>query len=187
MSAMPTPEPVLETERLILRVPCRDDFDAWAAVGRDADVMRHLGGLQSRFDAWTRLVGTIGSWHVLGFGVFSVIRKSDGRWIGRVGTLHPADWPGDEVGWTLARDAWGAGYATEAATAAADWAFNVLGWQRIIHCIAPENAESQAVARRLGSELLGPAKLPAPHDNDPIELWGQTREAWFARRNTPTT
>jgi RimJ/RimL family protein N-acetyltransferase len=182
MSAMPLPEPVLETERLTLRVPCRADFDAWAALGTDAETMRHLGGVQSRFDAWNRFVGTIGSWHVLGFGVFSVIRKSDGQWIGRVGTLHPEGWPGDEIGWTLAREAWGCGFATEAATAAADWAFDVLGWRHIIHCIAPDNTASQAVARRLGSSLQGPGNLPAPHDKDPIELWGQSREEWFARR-----
>lgn len=182
MSTMPSPEPSIETARLILRVPRREDFEAWAAIGTDAETMRHLGGTQSRFDAWNRFVGTVGSWHVLGFGVFSVIRKSDRRWIGRVGPLHPADWPGDEIGWTLARDAWGHGYATEAATAAADWAFDALGWQRIIHCIAPDNVESQAVARRLGSVLQGAGKLPAPHDNDPIEIWGQSREQWLARR-----
>lgn len=184
MSAMPAPEPSIETERLILRVPRREDFDAWAAVGTDPEVMRHLGGVQSRFDAWSRFVGTIGSWHVLGFGVFSVIRKSDARWIGRVGTLHPADWPGDEVGWTLAREAWGQGYATEAAAAAADWAFSVLGWNEMIHCIAPDNTASQEVARRLGSARRGPGHLPPPHDDDPIELWGQTRAEWIARRST---
>lgn len=186
MTAMPSPEPVLETARLTLRVPCRDDFEAWAALGEDAEAMRHLGGVQSRFDAWNRLVGTIGSWHVLGFGPFSVIRKSDGQWIGRIGPLHPEGWPGDEIGWTLARGAWGHGYAIEAATAATDWAFDVLGWTRIIHCIAPDNTPSQAVARRLGSVLQGPGKLPAPHDQDPIDIWGQSREEWLARRSART-
>lgn len=192
MSAMPSPEPVLETARLILRVPRREHFDAWAAPGNDAETMRHLGGLQSRFEAWNRFVGTIGSWHVLGFGVFSVIRKSDGQWIGRVGPLHPEGWPGDEIGWTLARDAWGHGYATEAATAAIDWAFDTLGWTGIIHCIDSGNSASQAVARRLGSVLQGPGRLPVPHDKEPIDIWGQTRGQWFARRaartaSTPST
>lgn len=191
-SAMPSPEPVLETARLILRPPRRDDFEGWAALAQDEQVMQHLGGMHSRFEAWNRFVASIGSWHVLGFGVFSVIRKSDDRWIGRVGPLHPEDWPGDEIGWTLAREAWGAGYATEAAAVAADWAFSRLGWTRIIHCIAPGNTASQAVARRLGSTLQGPGRLPAPHDHDPIELWGQTREQWLSHRaermtSIPTT
>jgi RimJ/RimL family protein N-acetyltransferase len=176
--------PVLETARLILRVPCRDDFEAWAAVDNDAAIMRHLGGVQSRFNAWKNLLATIGSWHVLGFAPFSVIRKCDGQWIGRAGPLRHEGWPGTEIGWTLARAAWGHGYATEAATAAADWAFANLGWSEIIHCIAPENAPSQAVATRLGSVRRGPGRLPAPYVDDPIEIWGQTRDEWRARHHT---
>lgn len=180
---MPTPELVLETARLLLRVPCRDDFEAWATVDNDAEVMRHLGGVQPRFNAWKSLLATIGSWHVLGFAPFSVIRKRDGQWLGRVGPLRHEGWPGTEIGWTLVRAAWGQGYATEAATAATEWAFAHLGWDEIIHCIAPENTPSQAVATRLGSQKRGPGRLPAPYADDPIEIWGQTRAAWRARHN----
>jgi RimJ/RimL family protein N-acetyltransferase len=182
VDAMPNPAPVLETERLILRVPQREDFQGWAALGRDDEAMRHLGGTKSAFESWRHFLANVGSWHVLGFGPFSVIRKSDRQWIGRVGPLHPEGWPGDEIGWTLAREAWGKGYATEAATAAIDWAFANLGWTQIIHCIAPENTASQAVASRLGSRRQGPGHLPAPHENDPMEIWGQSREEWLARR-----
>jgi RimJ/RimL family protein N-acetyltransferase len=181
-SAVPSPEPVLETERLILRVPQREDFEGWAALGRDEEAMRHLGGRKSAFEAWRHFLANVGSWHVLGFGPFSVIRKADRKWIGRVGPLHPEGWPGDEIGWTLAREAWGKGYATEAASAAIDWTFANLGWAGIIHCIAPANTASQAVAKRLGSTLQGPGHMPAPHDRDPIEVWGQSREEWLARR-----
>jgi RimJ/RimL family protein N-acetyltransferase len=181
-SAVPSPEPVLETERLILRVPQREDFEGWAALGRDEEAMRHLGGRKSAFEAWRHFLANLGSWHVLGFGPFSVIRKADRKWIGRVGPLHPEGWPGDEIGWTLAREAWGKGYATEAASAAIDWTFANLGWAGIIHCIAPANTASQAVAKRLGSTLQGPGHMPAPHDRDPIEVWGQSREEWLARR-----
>ena len=140
---MPKPEPALETERLILRPPCGDDFEAWAAIARDEEVMHHLGGTKSRFDAWNHFTSAVGSWHVLGFHAFSVIEKRTGRWVGRVGPLHPDGWPGDEIGWTLAREAWGKGYATEAATAAIDWTFAHLGWVRIIHCITPANKASR--------------------------------------------
>lgn len=184
--AMPKPEPVLETERLILRPPRGDDFEAWAAIARDEEVMRHLGGVKSRFDAWNHFTAAVGAWHVLGFHAFSVIEKSTGRWVGRVGPLHPDSWPGDEIGWTLAREAWGKGYATEAATAAIDWAFDELGWTQIIHCIAPDNTASQAVASRIGSRRQGPGRLPAPRDNDPMEIWGQSREEWLARRTSRT-
>jgi len=66
--------------------------------------------------------------------------------------------------------------------AAEDWAFDTLGWTNIIHCIAPDNYASQAVAKRLGSARLRPGRLPAPNDKDPIDIWGQSREEWFARR-----
>lgn len=183
-SAAPSPEPVLETERLILRIPQRNDFEGWLALGKDDEAMRHLGGTKSAFEAWRHFLANVGSWHILGFGPFSVIRKADGQWIGRIGPLHPEGWPGDEIGWTLAREAWGQGYATEAATAAIDWTFANLGWTEIIHCIAPDNTASQAVAKRLGSILQGPGRMPAPHDQDPIEIWGQSREQWFARTHT---
>lgn len=181
--AMPSPEPMLETARLVLRPPRREDFEAWAAAAQDEQVMRHLGGVKSRFEAWNHFAAAVGTWHVLGFHAFSLIEKDSGRWIGRVGPLHPDGWPGDEIGWTLAREAWGRGYATEAARAAIDWAFAHLGWSSIIHCIAPDNTASQAVALRLGSTRQGLGRLPVPHHGDPIEIWGQTREQWFAHRN----
>ena len=174
--------PTLQTPRLLLRPPQAEDFEAWAAIATDPQVMLHLGGVQSRFTAWKQFLAAVGAWHVQGFYCFSVIEKSSGQWIGRVGPLHPADWPGTEIGWTLARSAWGRGYALEAAIAATDWAFENLGWSEIIHCIAPTNAASQAVAMRLGSRKLGPARMPAPHDQEPIEMWGQTREQWYANR-----
>ncbi|WHZ19141.1 MAG: Acetyltransferase, GNAT family [Rhodanobacteraceae bacterium] len=183
-SAAPAPEPVLETARLILRIPQRDDFAGWAALGEDAAAMRFLGGVKPRFETWKHFLATVGAWHVQGFAPFSVIEKSSGRWIGRVGPLRPEDWPGDEIGWTLAREAWGNGYATEAATAAADWAFANLGWSEIIHCIAPDNAPSQAVAARLGSVKRGQGRLPPPNDKEPIDIWGQTRDEWLTRRTT---
>ena len=113
-------------------------------------------------------------------------REAHRSLVGRVGPLHPDGWPGDEIGWTLAREAWGKGYATEAATAAIDWTFANLGWVRIIHCIAPANTASQAVAKRLGSILQGPGHMPAPRDQDPIEIWGQTRKQWFLRHAART-
>jgi len=174
--------PTLETERLILRPPVREDFEPLADFLADEVATRHLGGVLDRFSAWGRLTGMAGSWALLGFGMFSVIEKETGRWLGRLGPIHPEGWPGDEVGWGLAREAWGRGYATEGAAACMDFAFDRLGWTEVIHCIAPDNHASAAVARRLGSRLRGPGRLPPPYEAEPIEIWGQTREAWRTRR-----
>ena len=84
----------------------------------------------------------------------------------------------------LAREAWGKGYATEGAAAAIDWAFDTLGWSEVIHCIAPDNVASQAVAQRLGSRQLRSTNLPAPFEAMQVDVWGQSREEWHARRKS---
>ena len=76
--------------------------------------------------------------------------KIHGR-LRRPGRLfYPDGWPSEEVGWTLAREYWGRGYAHEAARASCAYAFDVLRWSRIISLIAPDNHRSIAVALRLG-------------------------------------
>ena len=172
----------IETERLLLRPPVRDDFEPWAALAEDAETMRHLGGVQARPVAWRHFAFTVGSWHLQGFSGFSVIERASGNWIGRVGPLQPEGWPGTEVGWTLARRFWGRGYAVEAATAVIDWVCANLRWHEIIHCIGPENRSSIAVATKLGSAPLRTAQLPAPYEGMTVDIWGQSREAWLARR-----
>jgi RimJ/RimL family protein N-acetyltransferase len=173
--------PTLETPRLILRPPEQGDLDGWAAMMADEEAARFIGGVQARAASWRGLASMAGSWSLLGFGMFSVVEKATGRWVGRIGPWQPEGWPGTEVGWGLAREHWGKGYAVEAAAATIDWAFDTLGWTEVIHCIDPQNTPSQAVARRLGSENLGPGSLPAPFEQAVIEIWGQSRDAWRAR------
>ena len=116
-----------------------------------------------------------------GFSMFSVIERLTQRWVGRLGPWMPDSWPGTEVGWGIIRDCCGRGYAVEGATSAIDWAFDELGWNEVIHAIDARNAASQAVARKLGSTLTGVGLLPAPIDTT-VEIWGQSRTAWRARR-----
>jgi len=148
----------------------------------DEEASRFIGGPQPRAIAWRGLLQVAGAWMIQGFSMFSVIERSSGRWIGRLGPWRPAGWPGPEVGWGLARSAWGQGYAFEGATAAIDWAFDELGWTEIIHCIEPLNAPSQALARRLGSVNRGRGRLPEPLTETEIDIWGQTRDEWRARK-----
>ena len=178
---MSLPIPTLETERLILRAPQPEDFEPWAAFCADEEVTRFLGGVQTREMAWRTMCGMAGAWLVRGFSMFSVIEKASGRWVGRLGPWQPEGWPGTEVGWGLAREAWGKGYATEGAEAAIDWAFDTLGWTEVIHTIEAANVGSQAVAMRLGSRVLRQAVLPAPM-NVAVDCWGQSREEWLGRK-----
>jgi len=173
----------LETPRLLLRPPRREDFEGFATFLGDAKTMRYLGSApQARTVAWRSFLTMAGAWAVQGFAMFSVIEKSSGRWIGRVGPWHPEGWPGTEVGWGIVRDRCRLGYATEAATAAIDWAFDALGWSEVIHLIDVDNAASQAVARKLGSRNRGRSQLPPPFETNVIDIWGQTKAEWRARR-----
>ena len=174
---------MIETERLLLRIPRAEDFDGFAELHADEEASRYIGGPLVRAAAWRKFLQSPGAWAVQGFGMFSVLDKATGEWLGNLGPWQPEGWPGTEVGWSFRRQAWGRGFATEAAVAAIDWAFANLGWSDVIHSIDPANHASQALAQRLGSRNRGPGKLPAPYEDHPVDIWGQTREAWFARRH----
>jgi RimJ/RimL family protein N-acetyltransferase len=171
--------PRLETERLILREWRREDFEPLALFMADPDVTRYLNGEPlSRADAWRNMASLVGHWSLRGYGMWVVERKSDGAFLGRVGMNNPEGWPGLEVGWTLGKEHWGQGYATEAARVAMRYAFLTQPVDKIISVIHIENTPSQAVATRLG-EARGPR-----HDIHvggkifPTELWGITRAQW---------
>ena len=175
------PDVRLETRRLWLRPPRPEDFEPFAAMSTDVEVMQHLGGVQPRAVAWRNFAGMAGSWSLLGFGMFSLIEKATGRWLGRVGPIRPDGWPGTEVGWGVTREAQGKGFACEAAIASMDFVVDVLGWTEIIHCIDDVNERSAALARRLGSTRLRRAMMPPPIELE-LQVWGQTADEWRARR-----
>jgi RimJ/RimL family protein N-acetyltransferase len=177
--------PQLETERLVLRDLRAGDFDAFARFMADIDVMRYLGGKPlSRADAWRSLAGAVGHWQLRGYGTWAVERKSDGAFMGRVGMINPEGWPGLEIGWTLGKPYWGSGYATEAAACAMRYAFLTQPVERLISCIDPDNAASQAVARRLG-ETKGPrTELEVGGKFFPVDIWEISRSTW-ARTKPP--
>ena len=172
----------LETPRLLLRVPTADDLEPWAAMMADAEAAKFIGGVMPRAVTWRGLMTMIGAWHAMGFAMFSVIEKSSGRWVGRLGPWMPDGWPGTEVGWAINRECWGRGYATEGAIAATNWAFDHLGWERVIHSIDPDNIASQMVAKKLGSRNLGPGQLPPPFHESRVDIWGQSRQEWTEKR-----
>jgi len=178
-------DPILETDRLILRAPIQADLEGWARFTGDAQSMTYLGGALSRAEAWRALASVAGSWRLLGFGPFSVIEKASGQWIGRAGPWFPEGWPDREVGWMFLTEARGQGYATEAAAACLDFVFETLGWERVIHVIDPRNVASQRVAERVGSTLMGPVTLPGSREGWPSEAWGQTAYQWRSRRGAP--
>ena len=174
--------PILFTERLILRPLNGEDFEPWAAFQADPETMRFLGGVQDRSSAWRSLCTMAGAWSVRGFSMFALIERDSGRWVGRVGPWQPEGWPGTEIGWGVAREFAGKGYAHEAAIAAMDYVVDILGWTDIIHTIDPDNLPSIRLAQRLGAVNRGPTRLPSPYENAPVDAWGHTAAEWKARR-----
>jgi RimJ/RimL family protein N-acetyltransferase len=147
-----TPQPRLETDRLVLRPFVAEDFEPFAAMCADREVMRYIndGRALPRGEAWRALAMFAGHWELRGYGQWAVVEKATGAFIGRAGLWNPEGWPGLEVGWFFDRTRWGHGFATEAGLAALDWAFRVLGAERVISVIHPQNVASIRVAERLG-------------------------------------
>lgn len=151
----------LETDRLVLRMFGNDDLDAYHAICSDAEVMQFigLGKTMTQIETWRHMATMLGHWQLRGYGSWALEEKKSGRLIGRAGFLYPAGWPGLELGWVLAREWWGFGYATEAARAALAHGFRVFGFSRVISLIYPGNTRSILVAQRLGGSPDGTTEI----------------------------
>ena len=148
--------PDLTTARLRLRAFRAGDLDAFAAMRANPEVMRYLGTgkVRSREDSWATMEAAIGQWALRGYGLFA-LENADGRFVGRVGVLHPLDWPEPELAYALDQPFWGQGLATEAVIAVRDWAFGTIGFTRLASFIWPANAASIRLASRVGAVREG--------------------------------
>src|SRR4051812_9389543 len=141
------------TARLVLRDWRESDLAPWAAMNADPAVREHLGGLLTAEQAAASARNFQDALDRYGYGFWAVEVRDTGRFIGftgldRVDDESPVD--GVEVGWRLARAAWGHGYATEAARAALAYGFDTLDLPEILPITTATNTRSQAVMRRLG-------------------------------------
>lgn len=166
--------PVLETARLLLRPFRHEDLDAQARTLGDPEIVRHLGGTPfSREDTWRRLLCAPGLWSLLGYGYWAVVRREDGAYVGQLGfadfkrEMTPSIEGLPEIGWILAPDMHGQGYATEAAEAALAWADAVLNPAEIVAIIDADNAASIRVAEKTGFK----GNEPATYRGEPIILF----------------
>ena len=161
-------------------------------MNADPEVMRHFPSPLGRRESDELADAIMIEFQRSGFGLWALELREDGRFMGFAGLSVPSFeasfTPAVEVGWRLARWAWGNGYATEAATAALDFAFARAGLEEVVSFTSVENARSQAVMKRL-SMIHDPTddfehpKIPLGHRLRPHVLYRIKRQQWTVRRN----
>ncbi len=155
LSSPPVPE--ILTPRLRLRGHLLADFDDFAQMQGDPLVMQHITGVAlSRDDAWQKFSRSPGHWSLRGFGYWIICDRHSGSFIGETGfanferSIEPSLTPFLEAGWVLSRGAHGRGLATEAVSAALQWADTNYPDNPAVCMIDPVNAASVAVADKCG-------------------------------------
>jgi RimJ/RimL family protein N-acetyltransferase len=166
--------PTIETERLRLREQSPDALDMLVEYWGREDVYRHIDGApRPREDVWRRLLANAGTWALLGFGSW-LVETHEGEFIGTFGFLEarremaPPFNPGEiEVGWGLAPEAQGKGYALEALSALLAWGDRELSGRKLVCIINPDNAPSLKLAAKTGFRERG---LASYHGQDVIQF-----------------
>ncbi len=146
--------PVIETPRLILRGWNDEDVHAWARMNADPRVMEFFPGTQEPQQSIAAAIALRKELERDGYGWFVVEVKDRMPFAGAI-ALQPVPFeapftPAKEIGWRFMVNAWGCGYATEAAGAALNFAFEELRWSEVVAMTAAINARSRRVMERLG-------------------------------------
>ena len=155
---------MITTDRLLLRPHTIDDMDAHNAMHAEPEVYRFLGGRPSiREETWQRLLRSVGHWTTFGYGLFAVLDRDTGKFIGDTGLAHFCRELGPnfdvypETAWIFSASVQGKGMAFEAASAAHAWFEERTGKRETVAIINPENAASLRLAAKLGYEPFGSA------------------------------
>jgi RimJ/RimL family protein N-acetyltransferase len=173
LSRLPS-TPTLETQRLLLRPHQMSDYADVLALWTDPKVYHYITGQPcTEQQAWSRLLQYSGHWDMMGYGSWAVIEKQSGGYVGTMGfadfrrAVEPPILKAPELGWVMATQFWGKGYATEALRCIQNWGDARFGTQPTYCIIHPENAASLKVAGKLGYLPVG----DATYDRHPITVF----------------
>lgn len=179
-SAVAGAVPMLMTRRLTLQAPRIADFPLYAEIAA-SDRSAGIGGPMTRNEAWSDWIGFSSGWLLHGHGGWSVVETATGEALGIVCvSLEPGDRE-VELGYIFSRQAEGRGMAFEAASAARDWAFEVLGLTSLVSYTSPDNARSAALAERLGATRDAAAEAKW---NGEVHVYRHPNARKPARRNS---
>jgi RimJ/RimL family protein N-acetyltransferase len=182
--------PTLRTERLILRPWRKDDLEPFAALNADPRVAATLGGPQDRAFSDALAERIFAEFETADYGRWAVELPGVAPFIGFIGLAAPSFeahfTPAIEIGWRLAFDHWGKGYATEGARAALDFGFTKAGLAEIVSFTAKSNTRSRAVMERLGmhsdpKDDFNHVRLGPDHPLYHHVLYRLRREEWKPR------
>jgi RimJ/RimL family protein N-acetyltransferase len=177
---------VLTTPRLLLRTFRLDDLPAYAAINADPEVMRYIGGPMTKHDSDEIAEWAQQCYDDEGIGLLAIERREDGRFLGMTGVSHEDWYPDDiQLGWRLAREHWGHGYATEAASAWLGHALGHLGYRRVLAVADVPNLRSRRVMERLGMSIDHEADLVIDGASVSAVIYVMSAHDW-AVRDTPT-
>lgn len=155
----------IQTERLNLRQWTQDDYQAFALYYADEANAKYVGGKKDGEQAWRHMALQVGHWALKGFGYWAVDEKSTGQFVGCVGLWQSPSWPELELGYWLAREQRGKGYALEGCRRAIEFARRELEAKSLVSYIDPENSPSIRLAELLGARYDGTIQLAGfgPH------------------------
>jgi RimJ/RimL family protein N-acetyltransferase len=164
--------PQLHTDRLLLRGWRTEDREPFAQMGADAEAMRFYPAMLTRAEYDARVDQYEREWARDGFGKWAVEIPGVATFAGSIGLAVPAFeasfTPCVEIGWRLAREYWGRGYATEAARAAIEFGFTRIGLDEIVAFTVPANKRSVRVMEKLGMKYSGEFDHPAMKEGHPL-------------------
>ena len=189
---MPDAATILETERLLLRPWRDDDLEPFAALNADPRVMEHFPSLLDRAQSDAAAGRVRAHFEEHGFGLWAVEVPDTCSFVGFVGLAVPRFeapfTPCVEIGWRLAHEHWGRGYAPEGARAALRFGFEPLGLEEIVSMTVPANVRSQRVMEKIGMTRDGQGDFDHPliPEGDPLRrhvLYRLSRAQWRRSRD----
>jgi RimJ/RimL family protein N-acetyltransferase len=178
----------IETDRLLLRTWQPEDREPFARLNADPEVMEHMITPLTREQSDNFVDRIEEHFAEHGFGVWAVEVPGVSPFVGFVGLMVPAFdahfTPAVEIGWRLARDAWGQGYASEGARAALHEAFTTVGLDEVVSFTVPANLRSSRVMERIGmirdpDEDFDHPRVPDGHPSKRHVLYRLQRDRWL--------
>lgn len=166
---------MFETERLILRRLDEKDVDAIFAMRSDPEVMRFIRAPQNRTETinWLNLVSS--RWASDRIGFCAIVEKQNGKFVGWCGLWRLKETSELEIGYAIAKNAWGKGFATEAAQVFLRYAFEQLKTEKIVAVAEPENASSRRVMEKLGMKFVRLGEFY----NRQLVQYAMSQESWM--------